>query len=409
MVVSNPGFTALGATKTVLANFNWFCGDQMVSPPINLGFTFTYDGTGYTQFEVSDNGQVFLGAPAISCNSNCGPTCVFPNGIEPNDLANGTNRPAICPLWDDLGFNSASSALNYEMSGSSPNRVMTIEWILMDWKFSNTLTPHGAISFQVKLWESPAGQIDFIYRQEMQPLGISTQSPSANIGLMGAVGDYYSTNNTGSAISKVTQTNIFTKPIDGVQYRWTNLNALPIELVFFDGKYNSSFVKLEWLTASEKQNDYFYIERSNDAMSFETIAKIKGAGNSETMKHYSYDDPSPPDKLIYYRLRQTDLDYHTATSAIISVMADSGEKPPDIRYETVSGQLLLENNSSEENDMLLQVIDILGKCVFQKKIESSKGSNIFVITLPVSLQGIYFARLCGEQGKLIIQTRFIKY
>src|SRR6185369_16420882 len=85
MVVSTPGFVPLGAGKTTIPNMNWFCGDQIVCDPIPIGFTFQYDGTGYTQFEVSDNGQLFLGAQPINCNSNCGASCVFPNGIEPNN------------------------------------------------------------------------------------------------------------------------------------------------------------------------------------------------------------------------------------------------------------------------------------------------------------------------------------
>jgi hypothetical protein len=410
MAVTTPGFVALGAGKTTLPNFNNICGDEMVSSPINIGFTFVYDGTGYTQFEVSDNGELFLGAPGISCSTNCGASCIFPNGTEPNDLANGTNRPAICPLWDDLGFTASGSQVNYLMTGSAPNRVMTVEWLLMDWKYNNTNSPHGGISFQVKLYESPAGQIDFIYRQDAQLLGTSTQSPSASIGLMGAAGDYYSTNNTGSAISKVTQTNITQKPANGVQYRWTIPGGLPVELTSFTGTYDLGEILVEWKTASEKNNQYFLLERSSDASTFGSIAQIKGTGNSEKASQYNYTDPSPPGNtpVIYYRLQQTDFDSQTNYSSIIEIRIPDAEKPPEIFFQSASSTLKIIPHSYINSAMKIRVMDISGKLLWEKTLSGNGQDDILIFTLPPGMPGIYFASVTGEHGEMISKTRFIR-
>lgn len=219
LAVSSPGFTPL-SSPTNISDFGCACQDQIVSQPINIGFSFMYDGVAYTQFEVSDNGQLFLGAPAYSCSSNCGGTCNF-SEEEPANLANGTDRNVICPLWDDLGFNNCSASVNYQLSGSPGSQVMTVEWLLIDWKVNNSGNPHGAISFQVKLYEAVPGQIDFIYRQDAQPLGVNNQAPHARIGLMGATGDYYSTDETGIAPSKTNEYVVTAKPADGIMFRWT--------------------------------------------------------------------------------------------------------------------------------------------------------------------------------------------
>jgi len=411
MVVSNPGFVALGAGKTTVPNFNWFCGDQDVSSPINLGFTFVYDGNSYTQFEMSDNGQIFLGAPGISCNSNCGISCTFPNGIEPANLSGGVDRPAICPLWDDLGFNSSSSAVNYQMSGSAPNRIMTVEWILMDWKYNNSSSPHGGISFQVILYESPAGQIDFIYKQESQPLGVSTQSPNARIGLMGtASGDYYSTNATGSTITKSSQFIVTTKPVTGVRFRWTVPGGLPVELASFNGKYDIEKILLDWETASEKNNDYFIIERSVNSEDFETIGRIKGKGNSETESSYNFTDADPPKDraLIYYRLQQNDFDTRKTYSNIITIKIPDADKPPEIFYQPGSSTLKLIPHSYMNSAMKIRVIDISGKLIWEKALNGNNQDDILIFTLPPGMPGIYFAGVTGASGEIISKTRFIR-
>jgi hypothetical protein len=223
LTVSSPGFTPLVSPNNI-SDFNCSCGDEIVSSPINMGFTFMFDGVAYTQFEVSDNGQLFLGAPAYSCSSNCGPTCNF-SEMEPANLLSGTDRNVICPLWDDLGFNNCSASVNYLVSGIAGNRTITIEWLLVDWKTNNNGNPHGSISFQVVLYEAIAGQIDFIYRQDAQPLGIGTQAPHARIGLMGNAGDFYSTDQTGTNLSNITEYTVTAKPADGIQFRWTEVTT----------------------------------------------------------------------------------------------------------------------------------------------------------------------------------------
>lgn len=229
LAISNPGFTQLVSPNNI-SGFNCSCGDQIVSSPINIGFTFVFDGVSYTQFEVSDNGQLFLGAPAYTCSSNCATTCNF-SEIEPANLSGGTDRNVICPLWDDLGFNNCGGGINYQLSGAAGNHVMTIEWLLVDWKYNNTNNPHGAISFQVKLYEATPGQIDFIYRQDAQALGTNTQAPHARIGLMGVMGDYYSTSETGATPSKTTEFIVATKPADGAQFRWSDMSSTSVKYI----------------------------------------------------------------------------------------------------------------------------------------------------------------------------------
>jgi len=52
--------------------------------------------------------------------------------------------------------------------------------------------------------------------------------------------------------------------------------VLPIELTAFNLKKNRNSVDLTWNTATEKNNDYFTIERSADAEHFETIGQLQG-------------------------------------------------------------------------------------------------------------------------------------
>ena len=86
------------------------------------------------------------------------------------------------------------------------------------------------------------------------------------------------------------------------------VNPLPVELVSYTGRQNGNAVVLEWATLSEKDNDYFEIERSVDGINFVTIGFVQGAGNSTEKLAYCFADNAPERGLVYYRLSQVDYD-----------------------------------------------------------------------------------------------------
>ncbi|MBO7433789.1 MAG: T9SS type A sorting domain-containing protein [Salinivirgaceae bacterium] len=87
-----------------------------------------------------------------------------------------------------------------------------------------------------------------------------------------------------------------------------NENPLPVEIASFTGRQNGNAVVLEWTTMSEKENDFFEIERSIDGINFVTIGFVQGAGNSTDKLVYSFADNAPEQGIAYYRLSQVDYD-----------------------------------------------------------------------------------------------------
>jgi hypothetical protein len=96
--------------------------------------------------------------------------------------------------------------------------------------------------------------------------------------------------------------------IDNIELIETVITPLPIELIYFNGVENNSNNLLYWATASEKDNDYFTLERSTDGENWEMISNTTGAGNSQEEINYSYTDKTyKRGEINYYRLSQTDF------------------------------------------------------------------------------------------------------
>jgi hypothetical protein len=108
-------------------------------------------------------------------------------------------------------------------------------------------------------------------------------------------------------------------PTSGLTFVWTPPVPLPIELISFEGISKSGYNHLFWKTASESNNDYFTIEKTQDGINYNTVININGAGNSNTTLSYDYIDYNVDNTINYYRLKQTDYDGKYSYSNIISL------------------------------------------------------------------------------------------
>lgn len=86
------------------------------------------------------------------------------------------------------------------------------------------------------------------------------------------------------------------------------LNPLPVTWLYFTGENKGEDNVLTWATASEKNNEYFELERSLDAQNWTTIGRIEAAGYSTTTQTYFHTDKNAPFGRVYYRVKQVDFD-----------------------------------------------------------------------------------------------------
>jgi len=118
--------------------------------------------------------------------------------------------------------------------------------------------------------------------------------------------------------------------------------VLPIELISFEGVYVGNFNQLKWITATETNNDYFILERSENGLNWTVIGKVDGSGNSYQNKIYNFKDSGFSNVLNYYRLTQVDYDGHLKTSNLI-VVDNKRESPVVVRTTNIFGQDVSEN------------------------------------------------------------------
>ena len=81
---------------------------------------------------------------------------------------------------------------------------------------------------------------------------------------------------------------------------------LPVKLESFGSAYNSiqKVVDIEWSTNKETHIDYYEVQKSYNAVNFESLEEIAVTGNSYASKNYHTVDANPLyDGITYYRLK----------------------------------------------------------------------------------------------------------
>jgi len=99
----------------------------------------------------------------------------------------------------------------------------------------------------------------------------------------------------------------------------TEFAALPITLVDFGAQAYDDHVLVNWTTASEVDNDFFRVERSQDGVDFQTVGFVTGAGTTDIRTEYALRDTSPFEGISYYRLVDIDFAGEENYSEIVRV------------------------------------------------------------------------------------------
>lgn len=187
------------------------------------------------------------------------------------------------------------------------------------------------------------------------------------------------------------------------------LNPLPIELLDFSARLNEDHVVLQWLTASEIDNDYFTIEKSVDGMVYEEVTKVAGAGTSMSTQNYQALDEEPYTGVSYYRLKQTDMNGEFEYSAVETVTYLKPSVSRVYPNPVTDRQLHIDMVGSEGQQLELILYSQLGVMAFTTTIVQDEGFTSRVIDLPASISpGVYFMTLGNGNQQAECHTLVIR-
>jgi hypothetical protein len=188
-----------------------------------------------------------------------------------------------------------------------------------------------------------------------------------------------------------------------------NCLVLPVEFLSFEGKPNQRKVDLTWTTASERNSDYFEVQRSVDGENYEALGQVQAMGNSQNTTAYSFVDETPYSGINYYRLKQVDMSGEAMETERISVLFRRVGMPIELYPNPAKESISVSFETAFEGAAQWRILDMSGRIVERGSTSVSNGTNRVDLSLNRVETGSYMLELLDGAGVPLGNARFMKH
>ncbi len=152
-------------------------------------------------------------------------------------------------------------------------------------------------------------------------------------------------------------------------------------------------VRLQWRTAMEYNTRAFMVERSVEGQTYHTIGEVPAAGQSQTVRSYSFADPQPLPSGGYYRVRMEDREGNSSYSDVCNSKAPAAGNPAPLKVfpNPTDGGLYMIALEPERN-FVWEVFSATG----QRVAEGNSKDGQAKASLHHLSEGVYQLRVLGS-------------
>ncbi|MCX6324169.1 MAG: GEVED domain-containing protein, partial [Sphingobacteriales bacterium] len=168
----------------------------------NIGFSFNFNGTAYTQYSVSPDGWILLGGATA--------TSQYINGVTST-----TNVPKIYPYWDDVATGLDGNVKTL-VTGVAPNRIFKVQWFVT---IPRDVVGAANATFQAWLYE---GSDKIEYRYGSMGSGLMSASAGITAGSTNYQSITFSSNSSSNSVANDLNSD---QPASGRLYSYQPLSA----------------------------------------------------------------------------------------------------------------------------------------------------------------------------------------
>lgn len=178
-------------------------------------------------------------------------------------------------------------------------------------------------------------------------------------------------------------------------------NPLPVDWLYVIVKSGNNGNTISWSTGSEKESDFFEVQRSSDGIYYDVLGRIDAAGNSTDQRTYQWLDRKTIPGISYYRIRQVDLNgsYSYSAVRVVSTDKDWANVFPN---PLPNRQVNVEWSPLESGIFEYRLISAAGNIIYAGS--SSENGQVQVLDLPLNTNpGNYFLHLTASSGEELIR------
>lgn len=172
--------------------------------------------------------------------------------------------------------------------------------------------------------------------------------------------------------------------------------TLPVELLSFSATYNSTgYISVDWSTASEVNNRYFIIERSDGIDAFtpvDTIYSLAGPGgnSSFTLRYNAIDENIEEGATYYYRLMQVDHNGDWEISNVFTVSVPSKREMFNVVPNPATDNATINVMLLYDQEFTTTIHDVTGRLISSITMNGVIGNNTLDLQLADYTSSMYY-------------------
>jgi hypothetical protein len=196
--------------------------------------------------------------------------------------------------------------------------------------------------------------------------------------------------------------------ISNLSYTTTaGCTPMPVELMSYATECSPEGAVLKWATASEQNNAYFTIEKSNDGVHYMVVGKVEGKGTNNQESEYAFvDENYDKGKGCYYRLSQTDFDGTEKMLGDRYVNCSVVKEEMRVFPNPATDQIVAGFYVPEDADVGISFSDYTGKQISYYNEKIVQGQNFLTLDVSRFSTGMYILTI--ESDNMIFRQKFLK-
>lgn len=330
-------------------------------------------------------GALYLGGYSNTTVVNC----TFYNNSGSNGGAIGYGNTASTVL--NL-YNSVFNANSTNSSGTTASDLRNLTGTTMNLR-SNL--------FQLTPPEDSEEEYKNIVNPTASPLFLSTDISSSNFlqlveGAATEKGDNSYVATYGLTADLAGNQRITHVKVDLGAYEYQG--TLPVELKYFAVKRLGNAAELNWIVASESDNDKFVIERSYDGQNFNVIDEVRSKGDTGQAVSYNYKDNEPLNGKSYYKLSQTDRNGGSKVLGVRVLNFELSIAGIKVYPNPAKNVLKVQVGSISPAITKVRLVSLTGNTLLSKRITKSEAGQDFELNVRAINTGTYVLFVESDEG-----------
>jgi hypothetical protein len=176
--------------------------------------------------------------------------------------------------------------------------------------------------------------------------------------------------------------------------------ALPLHVLSVTASRNDRQALVSWQTDGRESKEY-EVQRSKDGINFTTASTFR----AETGKmNYSYTDIAAEalKGLVYYRIRETDLQDRVYYSSIVKLNGERDKNLFSVYPNPVKNFVTVNGYTSKADNIMLNFYDAGGRVVKQLQWQQPEGVYSKTVSVEELVKGVYWVEMkSGGEGKRV--------